>query len=108
MTILVIAGPPKSGKSMIAAALRNNQITLGKGALLIDEQQEGELQHQLEKIIIAEPLKPGTPAADVPWKPDPLVILVGAKANTLEQIEALAPGFTEALGPTLRLTTALK
>lgn len=105
MTILVISGPPKSGKTMVAVALRNNQITLGKGALLIDESQDGELQHLLEKIIAGDALAPGTAADQINWKPEPLVILVGARESMLTEIEQMVPGFAAKHAPTLRLTT---
>jgi hypothetical protein len=61
MAIVIIKGPSKSLKSTIAAALRNNQISNGKGALLIDDFQEGELKHQLEKIIVGVPFPEGSP-----------------------------------------------
>ncbi len=106
MTILVISGPPKSGKTMVAVALRNNQITNGKSALLIDEQQDGELLHLIEKIIAGDPLKPGTAADQINWKPEPLVILVGARETMLAEIEQMVPGFGAKHAPILRLTTA--
>jgi hypothetical protein len=51
MTILVITGPSQSGKTLIANALRNDQISKGKGALLVDEETQGDVEPLLEKII---------------------------------------------------------
>lgn len=106
--IILINGPAKSGKSSIAAALRNNQISNKHGALLIDENSDGDLDVLLEKIIVAKtvPEVCGRPIGDIPWKPDSMVILVGAKSSMLAAFEKRLPGFEKYHGPVYRIDTS--
>lgn len=109
MPITIINGPAKSGKSRLANALRNSQITNGKGALLVDDTSDGEIKPLIEKLLMGVEL-PETPPADLsdlPWKEDPLVIVVGKKARILDEFEAALPGFKEFFGPVTTLTTGL-
>lgn len=99
MPIIHIKGPKKSGKSLLANSLRNSSIGQGKGALLVDDTQDGDPRHLLEKIIVAVPLTEPTSADKIPWKPDPVIVLVGDKISVLEDFEALAPGFLKKFGP---------
>jgi NAD kinase len=114
MSIVIIKGQPKSGKSLIAAALRNNQISYKKGALLVDDFQKGEVKHQLEKILDnALPLPDGVGQAagfdvkKLPWKPDSMVILVGGD-GFLAEAEKLLPGFIALFQPTYTIETGKK
>jgi hypothetical protein len=107
MAITIIKGPPRSGKSELAAALRNSAITNGRGALLIDDTNDGEVKPLLEKLLVGVEL-PETPPKDLselPWKDDPLVILVGDKQGMLKTLEKALPGFREFFGPIRTLTT---
>ena len=105
--IIFINGPAKSGKSSIATALRNNQISNKHGALLIDEQCDGELDPLIEKIIVGVNVPQTAPAdlSSIPWKPNSMVILVGPMESMLDKIEARLPGFTEFHGPVYRVDT---
>jgi len=103
MAILIIDGPPKSGKSLIANGLRNTAISAGKGALLIDDHADGDAIHHLEKIIKADKFVSGTPAEEVNWKPDPQIILVNSGAERLKDFDAICPGFTAKFGPVRRM-----
>lgn len=106
MSITLIQGPSKTGKSLIANALRNNQISNKNGALLVDDTSGGELDVLLEKLLVGVNL----PAVvdrlhDLPWKPNPMVILVGDKASLLADFEARLPGFAAFFGPVYTITT---
>lgn len=108
MPIVIIEGPAKSGKSTIAAALRNAQISTGKGALLVDENSDGETAPLLEKIIVGVnlPEEPGENwAKTIPFKPDSMVILVGNSKSKLEVFEGVLPGFAEVFGPVWTIKT---
>lgn len=106
MTILLIKGPPKSGKSLLANSLRNTAISQGRGAMLIDDHADGEAHIHLEKIIKGDRFIPGTPASEVNWKDGVTVILVNKGEDRLAEFEAICPGFTEMFGPvsTMELT----
>lgn len=107
MAITIIKGPEKSGKTQLAHALRDSQICNGKGALLIDDDNDGELKPLIEKILDGTEL-PDEPPADLsklPWREDPLIILVGDKAKMLKTFEAALPGFNKFFGPVRTLTT---
>lgn len=113
--ITIIEGPQGSGKTTLANSLRNQHIGKGldekskrfHGALLIDEDQDGEPRHLLEKLIEGMALPANeTPilAKAVPWKADPQVIIVGSKQEKLlDKFEKLVPGFKEKVGPVKRL-----
>ena len=62
--IILIKGNASTGKSLIANALRNNQIAQGNGALLIDEDTEGDLDPLLEKIIAGKALADLSPTRE--------------------------------------------
>ena len=121
--ITIIEGPAKSGKSAMANSLRNNHIGNGgpftpdkgtdwrpNGVLLIDEDQEGEPRHLIEKLLHGEALPAdGTPvpASKLDWKADPQVIIVGKKQEKLlDEFEKLVPGFAKKVGPVKRLKLA--
>jgi len=103
--IIVIKGPAKSGKSMVANALRDSQISRRKGCLLLDEQTEGDLVPLLEKIIIDVPFQQGM--KNIPWKADSMVVAVNDKASLIDEFEAMVPGFKEQLGPVVVLNMGL-
>jgi thymidylate kinase len=106
--IIIIEGPAKSGKTTIANALRNSQIGQGKGALLIDEDQNGELRHQIEKIMDGKPLpNENVQASELKWKSESMVIVVNAKQSVLNDIEAMVPGFKAIHSPVVRLNVSL-
>jgi hypothetical protein len=116
MPITHITGSPNSGKSLLANSMRNTAISNGRGALLVDDTNDGEARYLLEKIVAGASLglEPGrgpatvTAARDIPWKPDPAIIIVGDKIEMLAEFEEIAPGFIEMFGPvkTLDLTSA--
>lgn len=108
MSIFIIQGPPKSGKSTIANALRNSQITAGCGALLIDEDQDGDARPLIEKLISGAmvPDEPPTDLKTIPWKKNPMVIVIGKKEATLKELDAVLPGFINFMGPIRRITTS--
>lgn len=106
--IFHIEGPAKSGKSTVADAIRNSQIAQGRGALLADEQTDGEPIPLLEKLIAGDALEPGTAASKIKWKKQGAVILVGAKVVMLDEFEALAPGFAKQFGPVVSLKTSIR
>jgi hypothetical protein len=106
MPIVHFATHSKQARAQ-ADDLRNSQISQGKGALIVDEKQDGEPRHLLEKIIAGMPLLEPTPADKIPWKKDPLVILVGKSApKALEHFEKLVPGFKRMFGPVKAISDA--
>ena len=110
MSVVIITGPPKSGKSLIANALRNNQISNKHGALLIDEANDGAPDILLEKILIGEKLPQPAPknwAESLPWKLNAMVILVGDQAKMLDVFEGMLPGFAEHFGPVYTVSTGV-
>lgn len=110
MSIVIITGKSKSGKSLVANALRNNQVSNKQGALLIDENNDGANNHLLEKIIVGVPLPEVIPAnwADtIPFKPKSMIILVGDKQSKLQDFEKILPGFCEKFGPIYTLQAGI-
>lgn len=107
MSVVIIKGKPETGKTLIAIALRNNQISNKHGALLIDEFSEGDTDILLEKIIVGVNLPAEAPKdlKQIPWKPNSMVILVGEKAEMLEVFEARLPGFTKHFSPIFTIDT---
>ena len=110
MSIVLIKGDSKSGNTLVANALRNNQIAKKLSCLLVDETQDGEPKALLEKILAGVEL-PAEPPADwaksLPWKPEPMIIFVGAKSAMLKTFEDMLPGFAEAFGPTYTIKTGV-
>jgi hypothetical protein len=111
--IVIIQGPPKSGKTQLANSLRNAQISMKKGALLIDEDTQGEIKPLVEKILIGVELPPkeNIPAdlKELPWKPESMVILVGERADSaLQALEDAVPGFTAFHGPVNRMNAGVQ
>jgi GTPase SAR1 family protein len=114
MPITIIKGPKGSGKTQLANALRNSQITqsqpaegIYKGALLIDDDNDGETKPLIEKLLNGVEL-PDEPPADLsklPWKDDPLIIIVGDEKPVLKRLEKALPGFADFFGPIRTLTT---
>lgn len=107
MAIIVITGDA-SATSLLADSLRSTAINGGRGALLVrgTEQDEAEVQHLLEKIIVADVFAVGTPAESINWKNDPQVILVNEGEAKLAEFEAACPGFTAKFGPVSRMSLA--
>lgn len=105
MPIVHFAAHSKQARQA-ADDLRNARIAQGKGALIVDEKQGGEPRYLLEKIVAGASLAEPVDAAKVPWKKEPLVILVGAKApRILEHFETIAPGFKKLFGPVTAMGT---
>lgn len=83
-----------------ANTMRNQNIHQMKGALLVREDCDGEVNRLLEKIIVADKFVPGEKdIAEINWKPDPVIILVGTASAFLAKFEEACPGFTEFFGP---------
>lgn len=108
MSIILIKGPPKSGKSTLANALRNYQIANGRGALMVDEAGDADPKALLEKIISAAQLPAGADVKAVPWKPNSAVILVGGQDKLLATFEKLVPGFTAYFAPIYTVSTGVQ
>lgn len=108
MSIVIIKGKPETGKTLIANALRNNQISNKHGALLIDEGSEGDTDILLEKIIVGVnvPVEAPKDLKDIPWKPNAMVILIGEKVEMLDVFEARLPGFKKHFAPIYTIDTA--
>jgi hypothetical protein len=116
--ITIIEGPKKSGKSTWANSLRDRHISRsvpdGKsvpyGMLLLDEGQNGEPRHLIEKLLhgVALPAD-GTSvsAKSLKWKQEPSVVIVGkANEKLLDEFEKLVPGFKDKVGPVKRMKLA--
>lgn len=100
MTIYVINGAPGTGKTFISNAIRNISINQGRGALMIDEDNDGELAPLIEKLIKESSLPDIVTDIDVlPWKAVPNIVFVGEKRSVLQQIEKRVPGFIDKFGP---------
>lgn len=111
--LYIIKGPAKSGKSTIANALRNNAISGGHPALLLDDAAgEADPKALVEKLMTG-PFDPAIESARQPWKKDPVgavgfvVVAVGdvGEAKLLE-VEKLVPGFISTFGPTTKVSLA--
>jgi len=114
MSITIIKGPSKSGKSLLAKSLRNNAVNEKRGTLLVDVEMADTFA-MLEKILIgvslprpAEGKESLDPAVwqKLPWKKDPLIVVVGDKVAALEKFEKLLPGFAKFFGPTYVIETS--
>jgi hypothetical protein len=110
--IYIIQGAPKSGKSFFANTLRNQAVSQKRGALLIDdfdphkdEKKQAQAKHLVEKLLIGTPLPGNVEDLNaLPWKKDPVIILVGERGlKKLAEIEALVPGFKAKFGPVSKL-----
>lgn len=118
--ITIIEGPAKSGKTALANSMRDQHISTGgpllpdakkgwkpNGSLLVDEDQDGDPRHLLEKLLHGDALPTdGSPvkAEQLNWKNDPQVIVVGKKQEKLlDTFEKLVPGFAKKVGPVKRL-----
>lgn len=88
----------------IANALRNSQISSGKGATIIPAASAKDLrQAQLEKAIVGPLVEGG--ASKQKWKPEAMVIIVGGEPDdVLKSLETIAPGVTKVLGPFHQIT----
>jgi hypothetical protein len=110
MAIILVSGEDKSGKSIIANALRSHQINNQMGALLIDEGNDGEVDILLEKILVGVNLPSEIPDGwekKLPWKKNPAIILVGEKLGMLAVFEERLPGFTKNFGPVYTVKTGI-
>ena len=96
---MIILVPNTEDGLIYANALRNSQISQMKGALLVREDCNGGNKELLEKILVGVQFDPSIPVDKQPWKPDSLVILVGAASAKLAEFEALQPGFEAFFGP---------
>ena len=99
MAITIVKSDGGTAAFDLGQALRAAAINAGNGALFINDQSDGEVAHLLEKIIIAMPFVPGTPIDEIPWKPNPHIIVVQSKVGRLKDIEDAVPGFSEKFGP---------
>jgi len=107
MSIVIIKGAPKTGKSLIANALRNDHIAKGCGTLLIDEQNDAGMDVLVEKLLVGDKMPKEAPKdlSSLPWKKTPMVIVVGDKTAVLDAIEAALPGFKALMGPVYYIET---
>ena len=106
MSIMIISGPKGSGKSTLANALRNEQIRNGKGALLVDDDQEGEIKPLVEKLLKGVEFPVDDPPKDLkslPWKDNPMLIVVEGKRKFFEELEDFCPGLAKIFGSASRL-----
>lgn len=115
MSITIITGPAKSGKTLIASALRNNKINQREGALLIDEHMDlQDIGPHIEKILVGATFPkdpPPSPAESwlddgpngkplLPWKTNPTIIVTGDRAeDVLARLESVLPGLKKKFGP---------
>lgn len=79
-----------------ARNLHRQQISAGRGALIVRAGDTAEPRHLLEKIIVGVALPAdGTPipAERLPWKKNSAVILVGEADDFLGAFEQIVPGF---------------
>lgn len=115
MAITIITGTSGVGKTTLANAIRNNQISKGHGALLIDEGADTkDLRPHVEKLLLGQVLPEKAPdggwfGPGMKWKSSITVVLVGGQASqTLSRIESLVPGFTAKFGPVREISINLK
>jgi hypothetical protein len=111
MPIIKITGGAKSGKTFIANALRNSAIANGRGALIVDEQTDGEFNALVEKILAGVGLPDPVPlnwADTLPFKKEPVIIFVGSAVERLAEFEEKLPGFTEKFSPVFGVATELQ
>jgi hypothetical protein len=102
--IYIIKAADEGDALLLANAIRDNRISSGCGALLVNPDfEEHPVQHQVEKIIAGAPIHPAANLARVPWKKDSVVLAIGDDA-ALKEIEAFAPGFIAAHGPVRTIT----
>lgn len=107
MSIVVITGPARSGKSLIANALRNNQGLQKYGTLLIDEGNSGDPKALLEKLLVGVELPDGVvDPGSLPWKPHSMIITVGEQSHLLAEFEKMLPGFMKFFGPVYSVSTS--
>lgn len=97
MSFIRINGPAKSGKTVIANALRNYYITQRRGVLLIDENNPAETKDLVAKLVTKE-VSDWTKIDLLPWKLDPVIIVIGAQTDRLVEIENIVPGFAKKFG----------
>lgn len=105
--IYVISGPSKSGKTFVANSLRNNALQQKTSALMIDDDDKGELEPLVEKILSGR-LDKSKKVNEMSWKAYPVVIVVGSAGEAvLGKIEEMLPGFTKKHGPVVKLKLEL-
>lgn len=108
MSIVKISGQEKSSPLLIANALRNAQVSSGKGALLMTEKINTELDPLIEKLIIGIKLPDEVPLNwkdELPWKTDPMIIMVNEAQELLPLFEKRLPGFSAVFGPVVSVIT---
>lgn len=106
MNIVKLTGGTSWQQRAAAQYLRSKQVDAGKGCTIILQDEQHPLVGQLEKIVSGMPLHAGMKLEEIPWKPDPLIILVG-EGNWLARVERHLPGFTEKFGPVVELPVPL-
>jgi hypothetical protein len=128
MPIVMIKGQAKSGKTTLARALRQWQISHRSGCLILDENPQAfsvsyDLTANIEKLLRGASLPPaelisdargvmlkkerGKPETEIilrgidalPWKPNCMVVIVGDQEGLLTRLDHRCPGFVEKFGP---------
>lgn len=101
--ITILDGTSVANKQAFADSLRNTLISKGRGVLLVNDKQDGDPKHQIEKILAGVPFpkEPGD-LKKLQWKADPVVIIFSEKEATLEAFEKVMPGFKAHFGPVQR------
>lgn len=88
-----------------ADSIRNSAVGQAKGALLLSADTErAEPKHLLEKIIAGDVFVEGTPAKEVNWKEDAVIVAVDGAEKQLADLEKVCPGFLAAFGPKSELS----
>jgi hypothetical protein len=104
MAIIIIEGSADAVRAY-ANTMRNAQIAQGKGALIVNAPGEDHpVRHQIEKIIAGVQLPQPAPEdlAQIPWKPQAIVLVPKSLEPALKAFEEVCPGFTKHFGPVKR------
>jgi hypothetical protein len=120
--IIIVRGPKEKAEYHVKG-IRSNQISEGKGCLVVikPHADEHKVEHQIEKLLAGQKLFPGekllvgeshsTLTRQAPkdleelnWKKEPVVIVYGHDEKVLEDFEDVLPGFKKFFGPVSEIT----